>query len=108
MPEDGVCECFMRKLSSSLVVALDFVGCESKVTVSLPDAVVETHPRIALFEGIVGDRDDLDSVKPKFQGVSKGIPIVDKDLCRFRFPVSGYILTSRSASACTASASVTW
>jgi len=47
------------------------------------------------------------TVNPKFQGVSKAISTVGSDLCRFRFPVSGYILINRSASACSASASVT-
>ena len=48
------------------------------------------------------------SFSPKFQGVSKGVPIAGNDLCRSGFPVSGYILINRSASACSASASVTW
>ena len=37
-----------------------------------------------------------------------GISIVINDLRRFPIPVSGYILINRSASACNASASVTW
>ena len=46
--------------------------------------------------------------KPKFQGRNWGIPIAGNYLCQIQFPVSGYILINRSASACSASASVTW
>ena len=45
---------------------------------------------------------------PKFQGRNWGIPVVGNYLCQIQFPVSGYILINRSASACSASASVTW
>ena len=48
------------------------------------------------------------TVSPKFQGSPTGISIVINDLCQTRVPVSGYILINRSASACSASASVTW
>jgi Aldehyde dehydrogenase family len=44
----------------------------------------------------------------KFQGRKGGISVVINHLRRFQFPVSGYILISRSASACSASGSVTW
>src|SRR5208337_4457826 len=46
--------------------------------------------------------------KPKFQGRNWGIPVAGNYLCQIQFPVSGYILINRSASACSASASVTW
>ena len=48
------------------------------------------------------------SARPKFQGHLVGIPIAINDLLRSRLPVSGYILINLSASACKASASVTW
>jgi hypothetical protein len=47
-------------------------------------------------------------VSPKFQSQKEGLPRRSKHLCRLCLPVSGYILISRSASACSASASVTW
>ena len=47
------------------------------------------------------------SLSPKFQRARMGISVVDNDLRRTPFPVSGYILINRSASACSASASVT-
>src|SRR5271157_2991277 len=47
-------------------------------------------------------------LNPKFQGRKWGIPITANYLCQNRVPVSGYILINRSASACRASASVTW
>lgn len=50
----------------------------------------------------------LENLKPKFQGQKSGIPMAVNYLCQIQFPVSGYILISRSASACSASASVTW
>ena len=45
---------------------------------------------------------------PKFQGRLVGIPMAINNLWRSRLPVSGYILINLSASACKASASVTW
>ena len=50
----------------------------------------------------------VDAASPKFQRGRMGISIVINDLRRMPFPVSGYILINRSASACNASASVTW
>ena len=47
-------------------------------------------------------------INPKFQGRNSGIPKAVNYLCQIQFPVSGYILINRSASACSASASVTW
>src|SRR5208337_2572076 len=47
-------------------------------------------------------------LRPKFQGRNWGIPVAGNYLCQIQFPVSGYILINRSASACSASASVTW
>src|SRR5271157_2275679 len=47
----------------------------------------------------------LECVRPKFQGRNWGIPIAGNYLCQVQFPVSGYILINRSASACSASAS---
>src|SRR5271157_1120233 len=58
-------------------------------------------PLIAVLRGGVWSR-------PKFQGRKWGIPITANYLCQNRVPVSGYILINRSASACRASASVTW
>ena len=47
-------------------------------------------------------------IRPKFQRARMGISIVENDLRQTLVPVSGYILINRSASACSASASVTW
>jgi hypothetical protein len=47
-------------------------------------------------------------VKPKFQGHFVGILMAINDLWRSGLPVSGYILINLNASACRASASVTW
>ena len=47
-------------------------------------------------------------ISPKFQQGKMGISIVTNDLWQFPVPVSGYIVINRSASACSASASVTW
>ena len=48
------------------------------------------------------------ALSPKFQDRLVGIPITVNDLRQSRLPVSGYILINLSASACKASASVTW
>jgi len=47
-------------------------------------------------------------VNPKFQGGFQKIPIIINDLRQFPAPASGYILVNCGASACSASASVTW
>jgi hypothetical protein len=48
------------------------------------------------------------SFSPKFHQATMGISIVQNDLRQTRIPVSGYTAINRSASACSASASVTW
>jgi hypothetical protein len=53
-------------------------------------------------------QDEGKPLRPKFQGQKWGIPITANYLCQKRVPVSGYILINLSASACRASASVTW
>ena len=47
-------------------------------------------------------------IRPKFQQARMGISIVEYDLRRIPFLVSGYIAINCSAFACSASASVTW
>ena len=59
-----------------------------------------------LAQGVDGG--DSEAAKPKFQRGWWRISIVSNDLRRFPVPVSVYTVINRSASACNASASVTW
>jgi transposase len=71
--------------------------------------VARACERNLAFLAIVGEeRPDFRTISPKFQGRNSGIPKAVNYLCQIQFPVSGYILINRSASACSASASVTW
>ena len=78
----------------------------------VPRRITYDNSKIAVAQ-ITGSRDRKVTdaflrLKPKFQMAKMGISIVSNDLRKTRFSVSGYILINRSASACSASASVTW